>query len=75
MSYYSRFDADLCTKLRLLNQAVYEGWMSAHEAAARARLLDPSVYVCEKCGKLQASCLCTVEIPVAVIEEAIRNER
>ena len=76
MSYYSRFDSDLCQKLRWLNQAVNEELLTRSEALATARALDPLVYVCPKCGALGATgCCCTIEIPVEVIEEVIRCEQ
>lgn len=74
MCYYSKTDASIDAKLRHLNQLVHEGWMKPHEAAAIARTFDPAVYTCPKCGALQASCLCTIEIDPAVIEEMINRD-
>lgn len=75
MSYYNRFDSDLCGKLRHLNQLVKEEWITPSEALATARALDPQVYVCPKCGALGCGCDCTIQLDPKVIEEAIRNER
>lgn len=73
MAFYTQYDHDLATKLRHLNTAVIEGWITRAEALAKARLLDPSLKGCPFCGC--NPCDCTVEILVSDIEEAIRNER
>lgn len=76
MSYYNRFDSDLCSKLRHLNQLVKEEWITASEALATARALDPQVYVCPHCGALGATgCDCTIQLDPKVIQEAINHDR
>lgn len=75
MSYYTRWDKTICEKLSHLNRLVQEEWIAPSEALATARQLDPTCYVCPKCGFIQACCDCTVELSIEQIQEAIRNER
>lgn len=71
MTYYSKFDHDLDAKLRHLNQAVVEGWLSRHEALAKARTLDPDLSICPVCGEWP--CDCTIRFDPRIIQEAIKN--
>ena len=54
MSYYTRWDKTICEKLAHINHLVKEEWITPAEALATARQLDPTCYVCPKCGALGA---------------------
>jgi hypothetical protein len=75
MSFYSKTDHELAVKLRIINRAVVTGWLTVHDGIAMARVYDPTIHVCDKCGHIGGCCDCTVSIPVSEILEAMRNEQ
>jgi hypothetical protein len=74
VSYYNKTDHELAVKLRIINRAVVTGWLTAKDAAAMARVYDPEIHVCDKCGHIGGGCDCTVSIPVSEILEAMRRD-